>query len=178
MSGFNDMWYFVLSYALIIIMGYLLINFLSNGFLGTFLRVKASRGKRVLMEVHAITDVYYTSGVFVGKILKYTTRGKKEKSLTVNQGQVIRKIGVFCIITDEVNDNVLDINFNAESGGNTEDYDHLLKRVMMAPQIENMREKIIIGLLVLILVVVVISAVIGFNSANQVTQLLQGARTV
>lgn len=174
----KDMIYFTMSYALIILIGFFLINFLSNGFFGTFLRVKASRGKKVLVEVHAVTDVYYTSGKFTGAILKYKTRGGKQKSLTVNQGQVLRKIGVFCVITDEVNDNVLDINFDAESGGNTEDYDHLLKRVMMAPQIEDNTKKIILGILVLILVVSVISVVLVFNAGNQLTQLLQGARVI
>lgn len=174
----NEAYYFIISYGVIILMGFFLINFLSNGFFGTFLRVKASRGKKVLVEVHAITDVYYTSGKFDGTVLKYTTREKKEKSLEVTQDQVFRKIGVFCVITDEVNDNVLDIEFNAQKGGDTVTYDHLLKRVMMAPQIENMREKIMMALLVFILVVVVISAVIVFNMSTQIQTLMQSTRAI
>lgn len=174
----TDIYYFTASYIIIILIGFFLINFLSNGFFGTFLRVKASRGKKVLVEVHAVTDVYYIGGKFEGKILKYKTRGGKEKSLTVKQGQVLRKIGVFCVITDEVNDNVLDINFNAESGGNTEDYDHLLKRVMMAPQLEDNAKKIMIGVLILILVIIVINTVLTFNMSNQVLAMSQNARVI
>lgn len=174
----TDIYYFTASYIIIILIGFFLINFLSNGFFGTFLRVKASRGKKVLIEVHAVTDVYYTSGKFEGQILKYMTRGKKEKSLSVIQQQVFRKIGVFCIITDEVNDNVLDIKFDAGQGGNTEDYDHLLKRVMMAPQLEDNTKKIMLGVLVLILVVCVITAVLVFNMSNQVLAMSQNARVI
>lgn len=174
----NDAIYFIISYALIIIIGFFFINFLSNGFFGTFLRVKASRGKKVLVEIHAITDVYYKTGVFVGPMLKYTSRGKVEKTLKVDQNQVVRKIGVFCILTDEVTDNVLDINFNAEKGGNTEDYDHLLKRVMMAPQIDSMKEKIILGLLILILVVCIFSGFTLFNMSAQVNELILQTRVI
>ena len=174
----NDAYYFIISYALIIFIGFFLINFLSNGFFGTFLRVKASRGKKVLVEVHAVTDVYYVAGKFDGSILKYKTRGGKEKSLTVEQTQVIRKIGVFCVITNEVNDNVLDVNFNAGQGGNTEDYDHLLKRVMMAPQIDDNLKKVTIGILILVLVILVINTVLTYNMSNQVLAMSQNTRVI
>lgn len=174
----NEMYYFLISYILIIIIGFMLINFLSNGFFGTFLRIKASRGKKVLVEVHAITDVYFKAGKFDGTLLKYKTREKKNKALEVTAQQVFRKLGVFCVITDDVSDAVLDIEFKAHSGGDSETYDHLLKRVIMAPQIENMREKIILGLLVIILIAVVISTVLIFNASNQLTELLTGARSI
>ena len=167
----NDFVYFVISYALIIIMGFFFINFLSNGFFGTFLRVKASRGKKVLVEVHSVTDVYYRAGKFDESILIYKTREGRKKSLSVSQEKVIRKIGVFCIITDEITDNVIDYEFNAHKGGDTVTYDHLLRRVIMAPQIENMREKIMFGLLILLLVVAVFSGFIIFDMANKVTLL-------
>jgi hypothetical protein len=161
-------------------MGMMLINFLSNGFFGTFLRVKASRGKKVLVEVHAVTDVYYTAGSFNGKTLSYKTRGpkKKEKTLEVTQKQVFRKIGVFCVLTNEVNDNVIDIEFNAETGGDTETYDHLLKRVMMAPNIDDMKQKVMMMLLVLIMITNVITLFIVFNQGQQLVKLLGQARNI
>lgn len=174
----NDAYYFILSYALIIVIGFFLINFLSNGFFGTFLRVKASRGKKVLVEVHAVTDVYYRAGLFEGSLLKYKTRAGKEKSLTVEQDQVLRKIGVFCIITNEVNDNVLSVKFNAGQGGNTEDYDHLLKRVMMAPQIDDNAKKIMLGIMILLLVILVVNTVLTFNMSNQILAMSQSARVI
>ena len=174
----SELLYFTISYALILLIGFFLINFLSNGFFGTFLRIKASRGKKVLVEVHAITDVYYKAGKFDDTILKFKTREKRYKSLIVTNAQVLRKLGVFCVVVDEVNNNVLTVNFNAKTGGNTTDYDHLLKRVMMAPQIDNMKDKIIMGLLVFLLVIGVISAFLIFNMGNQITQILTTVRVV
>ena len=53
---------FMLSYAIILTIGYLLINFLSNGFFNVFIIVKISRGKKTLVKVVGIADSYYKAG--------------------------------------------------------------------------------------------------------------------
>jgi hypothetical protein len=141
----DDLIYFVISYIIVLLVGFLLIQFLSNGFFTTFLKVKASRGKKVLIKVNTISDTYYTSGFINEGFLKYKKRRTKDFALIKipNKDCIYRAIGVNCIDIDDENNAVLKSDLTAVSGFDAVKMDNLLVRALMKPKLKSKQDAII-----------------------------------
>lgn len=147
----NDFIQIVISQVLLIFMVFGVIQFMSNGFFLIFMKVKASRGKKTLVEVHALHDTYYVVGLAKEKLLTYKKRGMKEKTrLKIEKGDIFRKIGVNAIVVNEVNDEVINPSFSSKSGVDPITYDNLLNRSIMAPHLEDKLTKLMFMGIVLI----------------------------
>lgn len=131
-----DVGMFTLSYTLVLLIGFFVINFLSNGFFWTFIRVKASRGKKPLVMVHGILDKYYKIGEFEGNILKWKDKEKNKRSLQVQKNDVYRSIGVNCVEVDDEKNAVITKDFDAVPGFDAVKFDNLLVRALYKPSID------------------------------------------
>ena len=154
----NELLLYILTYLLVGILFFLLFNFLTNNFLTTYIIVKASRGKKILVEVHGQMNIGYRWGVFDGKILKYKSLGTKlKKTLKVEKHCILRKLNVACVHVEDEENTVLKPDFTAVSGFDAVKFDNLLVRALTLPQILDKKEKIIMlfGFLITIVGVVV-----------------------
>lgn len=139
---------FVFSYILVIGISYALVNFLTNGFITKFILVKASRGKKVLVEVHAVGDIYYRTGIINESLLVYKDRQKQRKSVLVERGSIFYKSGLKCVFVDDVKNAILKPDFSAVAGFDAVKFDNLLVRALTNPILQNQLLKIAIVLLV------------------------------
>lgn len=142
-----------LSYAILFVLFFGLMQFLSDGFFTTFLRVRASRGKKILVGVYSLTGKYYRVGVLDGTVLKYKDRAGNKRSVDVKDGEsVYRCMSVFCVDVDEVKNSVMRPDFSAVEGFDAVKFDNLLVRAVYAPRLDDLRTKglIVLGALVVL----------------------------
>lgn len=138
------------SYIGVIVIGFALMNFLSGGFLIKFLRVKASRGKLILIKVKSVTDHYYKAGLISEKSLKYKARGQKEKkNITIPDGEILyRSMGCWCVDVDEETNEVITVWGEKIDTYDAEKYEQLVIRALYTPALMDKNEKIMLLLLI------------------------------
>lgn len=157
----SSMWKFVLSYALIILIGFFLINWLSNGFLTIFLKVKASRGRLVLVNVRSKLLHYFVAGRVEGEYLVYHDRESKKsalkepKRLVIPDEQVFyRAYGVNAVNVDEATGSIFKMDLKGVTGFDPIKFSNLYSRALTKPSL--MEDKNLKTMIIVILVAVII----------------------
>jgi len=146
----REMMLIIGSYLAVFVIGFVLINFLSAGFLIKFLRVRASRGKLILIKVKSATDHYYRTGLITEKQLKYRARGQKEdKSISIPDGEILyRAMSCYCIDVDEETNAIITPKGEKIDTYDAEKYEQLIIRALYKPALMDKNEKIMLLLLI------------------------------
>jgi len=154
----REMIFIISSYVGIIVIGFALINFLSGGFLIKFIKVRASRGKLVLVKVRSITDHYYRTGLISEKSLRYTARGQSDrKIIPLPAGNILyRSMAVWCIDVDEESNDIINTSGESVQTYDAEKYEQLIIRALYKPALMDKNEKIMLILLIACVLGVVI----------------------
>jgi len=137
----NDIYYFIISYALIILFGFGLIQFLSNGFLSVFLKAKASRGRKILINVRSKTTHYFVTGLIEGDFLVFDDRESKRnkqktpKRLAIPSDKNIfyRAFGVTTCNVDEGDNKFILPEGSSVSGFDAIKHSNLYTRALTKP---------------------------------------------
>ena len=152
----QEMLYYMLAFSGIIISFFFLLNFLTKGFIWTYLVVKASQGRKVLVRIHSAVEIYHKAGSWSDGFLFYKTKGKEKKQLPITNVEfrqaIFQQMGVPLIEVDESGNKILlkDLqvaSFQVDSG----ELETILLRIKNRPQLASTNEKIILIMLVLIL---------------------------
>jgi len=159
----NLIFSFMLSYAGVIFVFYMLFNFMSNGFLGTFIRIKMSRGGLTLVEVIGVTNTYYRAGKFDGVVLRYKSANKKKKRMVIPEGVlpseiIFRRLGQPSVTVNEELNCWLTRDFNGVVGFDAEQFDNICTRLATLPEIQVDKKEVailIIGILSLLILIFV-----------------------
>jgi hypothetical protein len=173
----KDTLYFLASYIFIIVGGFLLINFLSGGYLTKFLRVKASRGGKILVKVHNKLKTYCVLGWLEGEDLLYfdneskRNKQKTPKRVTAKDRDIFYRFsGVWAVDVDEATNNVFKHDGSTIAGFDVIRWNNLYLRALMKPAPED-KDKLIAFItlalagLCLLLIIVVLVKFGGLQSA-------------
>lgn len=135
MSGITTSLWLVGSYIVVIGLGYALFNFVTKGFLTQYLKVKVSRGKKILVKCFDVTDTFYRAGVIdTKKRLKVKDRQKEVHTLAnVDSSYVGRELGTNYIEVDITKDILIKKDFSGLMGYDSTIYDDMLNRSLMLP---------------------------------------------
>jgi len=156
---FKEMIMIIGSYLGVVVIAFGLINFLSAGFLITFIRVRASRGKLILVKVRGMTDHYFRAGKISEKTLTYKARGQKEKKrIPLPVGIIFyRSLMVYCLDIDEDTNTIITPDGAEIDTYDAEKYEQLIIRALYTPALMDQNEKIILlmlGICILGLIIV------------------------
>lgn len=163
--------YFVASYVGIIIFFFFSVNWLSNGWLSTFLRVKASRGKKSMTIVHGIADTYYRVGRFEKGGYRFKDKDGQGRTLTsVNREDVLHITGVTGIEVDGLTGTIIKRG-HTKPGCSPIDTDNFLERIIKAPKHDDNIQKIILILLAVTVLILIGLSLAMFNLTSLVTKL-------
>lgn len=169
-----ELLYFVASYLGITIAIFIGLQWLTKGYIGTYLKVKMSKGKKILGTMRSMTGVYYVTGKFEGSDFYYVGRDKKSRTVVgVSSNDVYPIMGVFGIEIDEVANKVIDRKENSASEMSYIAVDNLVREVAEAPRLDNRREKIILILLIGIAFVVLYVAYQEYLIMDSISSLQQ-----
>jgi hypothetical protein len=159
---------YMVAYGGLIALIFFVLNFLQKGFLLTYLRVKASQGKKVLVEVSSAIDEYYRPGQFKDGFFVFKNRAKEEKSIPIDEAAfkkfIKHSIGVPKICVDEAGNKIVDKNWDTHQALiDTGSINTILKRIKNRPQVKSKQEVLII---LLLLGILAITALMFFRVMN------------
>jgi hypothetical protein len=169
----------MLIYGGMLLFGAFIMNFIAGSLPLKILSVRAGMGKKVIIHVHSMTGVYYRTGVIDGDFLIYRGRNDRRSEkrrvdlrtaeLQLKQPVLFRSWGVANVAVDEATNAVLAVSLQGIQPHDAIKVDHLIKRALLAPKIEDKKELIIIILLVVLLLGMIY---VGYQ-VNAITKLVQ-----
>lgn len=168
----NEIYAFLIAGGVFIFLIVFILNFLTQNWLLTFFLVKASRGKKVLIEVLGATRSYFVIGTPAEGELTYKDSSKLLKRSSVNPGNFIRRWGIESAYVDEETNGIVDFReaFKAVTGYDNTKADRLVARVIAAKVEDKLRMIILIGLAIAILAGLA-GAYFGYQTSNAVGEL-------
>lgn len=143
----------MIGYGVVFILTIVFINLLSSNFLITFLRVKGSRGRLILVGIDGLNNTTYKTGKLDGNMLKFKSPTKKRKSILVGREDFGRTLGVTSIYVDDQTNVVRKADYSAAPEFDAEQYDNLIVRAETAPVLEDKTDRIIMIIGIIITVV-------------------------
>ena len=186
MATMYDLFIQVFAYAIVFFGSIFVLNFLTKGFIITYLRVKASRGKNVLVRVYTKIGKYYAVGKVADDVLSYKKQNSKEKGhVDLTEADVFDELSVKVIEIEEITGKVIGKdsketkfkkqipvlkNFNAVDGHNTDKFDGILTRAMQRPMLADKTKETLMLLLQIITTIGVAFALYLCFSILQIIQ--------
>lgn len=162
------------SYFLVFIITFVFFNFLSKGYLFNYIKVKLSRGKKVLGRIRSINGVYFKTGKIIEmNRFSYKSRDGMNLMFTLTPNCIKEEMGIKVVEYDEVNKCVTDsdgevykveinkaaipegqssVSFNVPFNiqqENPDTNDTLYKRCLMRPSLDKPNVMLIIALVLI-----------------------------
>lgn len=143
-------------------------NWLTKGMLFKLMKVFASRGQKLLVEViHPIQNYYVIGEVREGYLVVKDRAVKiakeaKIKRINVSPGDVFRSMGVNCLRYDEAGNRIVRPDFSAVSGFDAIKQENLYIRALYDPK-SGIREKWQLYILIGVGLTLLVALFIGYN---------------
>ena len=173
-------------YTLVLIFIYLLMNFLTNGFLTIYLRVKmlGKRKNRVLVMIKGRIQNYFVVGRVQGGDLLYIdneakAHGKKtEKRVKIPKDSIFRMLNVYAFYVDEGTNSILTTNLKGVSGFDAIRINDLLKRALHSAKVgldtKPLSWVFVLALLAVVGIIIIYFKIGSIEMALQVTSTITG----
>lgn len=156
MDGLMNVFWILGSYIVVIILLFIILNFLTKGYIVQYLKVKMSRGRLTLIKCNDVTDGYYKAGKIDNKrnlILK-DRYNKIHTFANIQKTDVNRELGINLIEVDLVKGLLINRDFSNATGYDLTMMDELVNRAIMLPKLkkdeiwENVQKMILILILI------------------------------
>ena len=147
----NDMVLIMLSYTAIIFISFGILAFLQAGFLGPFLKVKTSRGKKILVRIRKPTGSDYLAAKEIDGMLVFTYHKEKKRVGKYKNG-LYRSFNINCVDIDGETWGVVTTSFESVSTNDPAKTDSLIERALLRPDKKTTKEIIMLLLLLAILI--------------------------
>lgn len=161
-------------YATIFFLSLFVINFLMVNFFITYMRVKGSRGKLLLVQIYAVNRNYYRPGRVEDGFLVYKDGNKHEKRLKIPLKKVVfyRALNVTCVNVDEERNTII-YKQEEVNGFDAEKYNNLYLRTLYRPALQDPKAQIMFILMIITTIASVITLLyLGFMLSKKVDTIL------
>lgn len=168
----NDIIYFIASYLMVLFIAFAIINWLQRGLFWQFLKVKASKGNKVLCKIRGRKEDYYRTGVPKddGLVLKF--KGDKTESNLVNVPTVCyyRSASVDFVDIDEASKMAISKDWVAVNTHDAIITTNLIRRAQMS---SNDQDNLIIALIIIGVINFLAVIVLGFILSGKIDEVAQ-----
>ena len=166
-----DVWIQAGMYAFMVALVMLLMSAIMHGFMWKYLKVRASFGRLILIQVRTPFNRYFSIGRVQDDFLIYKKENKQEVRLSItNEGiPYYRCMGIAWITIDEGTGVIDSPDFQAVTGFDQEKFSNLYERALMRPSIGNTWEKTLFVICIIILIAIVADIYLsycGYNTAR------------
>lgn len=169
----------IISYIGVLIIAFLIVAIILKGFIGAFMKVKGSRGGKVLVKIRSIMYEYYRPGTIEEGFLVYRDRNKNNKRISIPSNSCIyRSLGVNCVDVSEELNCIVDINYNAVEGFDADRYNSLYLRALYRPTILDQKQQIILFLLIAIIILIIISVFMNYQNGKKIELIRLGVEII
>lgn len=177
----NEVYIYIASYLGVFLLLLFFIQILTNGFLFLFLKVKSSRGKKVLVQVQGKLQHYFVAGKTEGNWLIYRDEEAKRdgrktfKRLNIVGNPFYRSLNVNCINVDEEKNCIIyPVDLKAIPGYDAIKWSNFLLRAQMKLKLHEDPIILFIILIASILAVIGLGIIlVQLNSLSEAVALLQ-----
>jgi len=172
----EEIYYNIIIVAIVLFVPFFFANWVTKGMLLKLMKVFASRGQKLLVEViHPIQNYYVIGEVKEGRLVVKDRSVKlskeaKQKEINVSPGDVFRSFGVNCLRYDETGNRIVRPDFIAVPGFDAIKQENLLIRALYDPK-GGKQEKFILYALIGIGLVLLISIIMAYNQVQIADQL-------
>lgn len=171
-TAFIDAMYIVASFVVLMVGLIFAYNWKSKGQFFAYMRVVMSRGKKILMAVHSLVDVYYIPADVSEKSFQFTLRSGDRATLVVDSHDCIyQTMGVNAIDYDELNSCVWKRNGAIVPGNDPIHVGGIIKRAIESPLQKTMLIKVLIACLVVFVLYAIVQAWISYEMWNSIANL-------
>lgn len=162
MAGLESVSWIVGSYIVIIVLIYIVINFLTRGFIHQYLKVKMSRGRLVFVKCFDVADNYYMAGkIDTRRNLLVKDKQKKVHTFSkINNIYINRELGVNIIEVNLVEGYLIKRDFSGATAFDLTMVDEMVNRAIMLPTLKGGEAWAKIEKLLFIIIIVGIGIVI------------------
>jgi hypothetical protein len=150
------------AFVAVILMQVIVTNALTHGWLVNYIKVRISRGRKTLLFIHSVTDVYYRAGYFYDNELHYKNRSKKECIIVgVDKSCIYTTLGVQALDIDEEHKTLWTREGAIIDGNDPEKVDNIIDRALQSPEVKSLLIKLLVACLIVFIIFVVTQ--IGFD---------------
>ena len=156
-----------------------LVNWVTSGFFWKYLRVKGSRGKKLMVQVETMTDRYNAQGHIEEGFLLYKKRFSKEVSrLSMPDGAVYKYLGIYWVNVDEKKNAVMLADYSTVEGHDAELTEALYIRALNKPSMKENQTKILLILIILVLIFLLVIGILNVQILKAVKALVPAAPSI
>lgn len=177
----TDFYWTVGSLLTMFILGLLVMLFFFRGLAGSFFKVKASRGRKLLVRIHDALGTRYKAGWVEENFLVYKDR-KDQKRINIEAEAVYTHLGVKAVDVDAVKNCIInyhkEINNKAVTGFDADKFNSLYIRALYKPQILDNRQIIMIIMLIGILLILIVMGFVLYQVMKKEDLILQNTKMI
>jgi hypothetical protein len=153
-----------LGYMGVVLLAFLVINFLMAGFLRTFMSVKGSRGKKIMTNIYALNRNYGQPGIVDNGFYVYKDGNGHEKRLKIPKDNVFyRFLNITWVNVDEEKNVFISPDGHEINGFDAEKYNNLYLRTLYRPSILDPKMQVMfISAIVTPILVLIVLGLLGF----------------
>jgi hypothetical protein len=160
------------AYITVIVLAFLFMNWISNGFIFPSMLVKLSRGRKTLVFVSSMNGGYYRAGKLVGGFLLYKDSEKEEHRVPVSGAECVGHIGnTKAIIVDEDTDTIIKPDYKADKGFDGVKFQNLYIRALMSPTLQDKTIKLIATAVVVAAIASVVSLYLIYRQGIKLSEI-------
>lgn len=161
--------YQAIGYGFAMFLGVGILAFMQRGFLIKFLIVKASLGRKVLIRVRGVHHWMYYVGNWAEGDLIFGSKKDKKRINNIASADLYRSLGLNWVDLDGKTWEILPPNTtDSKNAFDPEKQESLVTRALYKPPIEDIKDKILLILVILAIVAGAVSAYFGYNILNEV----------
>jgi len=135
-------WLNIANNFIILFIAMSILNFFFRGFFWSFIKVKTSLGRLVLVRINTRTRRYFKTGRIEGSDLIYKPKKDEKKRMNVPDDKEVfyRCLGVWWVDVDENKNAFCSVDYSPVAGFDAVKEDNLLERALFRPQIIDMNQ--------------------------------------
>jgi len=153
-------------YGVVMLITVVALGLIQKGFFWKFIKVKTSMGKLIMVKIREVNRDHYKIGSIEGGWLIYKVKGKDVKRIAIPKDRptIYRSVGIGFVDVDSEKNAVCTADYTTVSGFDAEKNNDLYLRSLYKPQINDNKEKIMLGLIV---VGIIVSLIVGYLVIQQ-----------
>jgi len=158
-----------LGYAVAMFAGLIGIGFLQRGFFFPWFKVRASLGKKILIRVRQVSHWEYFVGSWNEQDIIFGDKKNRKRVNNVTREHIYRSLGINWVDFDGKTWSILPTaSTEAVTGFDPEKQESLVTRALYKPPLDDVKDKIVILLLILAIVGAGASAYFGYVNAQKI----------
>lgn len=172
MAFLNEVFTIMLTYLGVVVLMFLALNIFTSGWLSKFLRVKMSRGKKILVQVNTVTQDYHRLGIIQEGFLVFKDRNKEERRIKISRDSIYRSKGVDNVDVDDEKNVVMQRDYKSVEGFDASKFNNLYIRALYKPSLRDNKEQIMFFIMIGVALLVLAAAYFGYKNNALLMQII------